>query len=52
MVAEYEFGDDYQRHEWSYSGQIRWCWVCGDKETYWDDEEYPIDPCYGDPTGG
>lgn len=37
--------DDYTRHDWSYSVQVRFCWQCGTQETMWDDIEYPYDPC-------
>lgn len=34
-------------HTWEYHGAIRECSECKLRETYWDDEEYPVDPCPG-----
>lgn len=48
-VFEWVDGEFYYsaiEHDWAYSGQIRSCWQCGTNETYWDDEEYPINPCH------
>lgn len=41
----FEVPEDYRPHSWSYSGAIRQCSNCRSKEAYWDDEEYPFDPC-------
>lgn len=40
-----EGGTPFPPHAWQYDGVIRKCSTCGERETYWDDEEYPIDPC-------
>lgn len=38
-------------HDWYVhpGHQIRSCWQCGAKEAYWDDEDYPINPCIPKP---
>ena len=36
-----------KKHRWDYYSQIRECAVCRMRETYWDDEAYPYDPCPG-----
>lgn len=39
---------EYVPHDWQYGGAIRTCSRCGEREAYWDDEEYPDDPCRQD----
>lgn len=38
-------------HDWDYGrdgrAAIRQCQQCGERETYWDDDEYPYNPCRG-----
>lgn len=40
-------GDNYQPHEWfaAPNAEIRHCSRCGAREAYWDDYDYPYDPC-------
>jgi hypothetical protein len=40
-----QYGNDYPQHAWTYHGQIRECSHCDEREAYWDDEEYPFNPC-------
>lgn len=43
-----EFG--FTPHEWDYGdgfAAIRQCRICKERETAWDDEDYPINPCPG-----
>lgn len=47
MTEQYGFTP----HRWFsafFGSAIRECESCGKREAYWDDEEYPIDPCPGD----
>ena len=41
-----EFG--FNPHKWVYGYESRRCVKCGARETYWDDSEYPINPCDAD----
>jgi hypothetical protein len=41
-AAEYGF----TAHTWSVGREIRTCSKCGTREAYWDDVEYPINPCH------
>ena len=34
-------------HQYTYGQETRTCSRCGDREAYWDDEDYPINPCFG-----
>lgn len=38
-----EFG--FTPHVWTVGRGIRTCDTCGTREAYWDDDEYPINPC-------
>lgn len=41
----FEVPKDYMPHDWNYYGSIRECSICHEREAYWDDEEYPFNPC-------
>lgn len=43
----FEVPKDYMPHDWNYYGAIRECSMCYEREAYWDDEEYPFNPCDG-----
>lgn len=55
LVWEWDAGElslSRLQHEWEYGepgSKIRRCGTCGERETYWDDDAYPDDPCPGAP---
>lgn len=36
---------EFRPHVFTYSRETRTCAACGIREAYWDDDEYPINPC-------